>query len=162
MKRLSHSVEYLDFLANHFEHRDWDYTRLHHIKEIKYDKAWDERDNLKFRIKIAFRVVFKKERNPLLKMSTFGKVRLFFYCLMREKQTPDGALNDGNVITYWEETGEYLQMVQPSVGALLVDFLKEEPNNPHAKKITAELDRIMKRFYERDREGLVAGEKASE
>ena len=29
--------------------------------------------------------------------------------------------NEGNVITFWEETGEYLQLMLPSVGLLVAD-----------------------------------------
>lgn len=153
----SKTLEYFDFLANHFEHSDWNYTRLHNIKEIKYSSPVDTRDNFKHRLKLATRFARNKNSNIYGDLSVINRVRMFFYCLKREKQVPDGSLDRGNVITYWEETGEYLQMVQPSVGALVANFLKEDPENKHAKLILAEMERISKAFSKRIKEGDVSG-----
>lgn len=158
MKRIPLSVDYLEFLANHFEHRDWNYTRLHNIKDIKYVRGYDVQNSLKHRFKMAFHFLFRKTTIDFFDTRWWHRFTMFIYCLKRDKNTPDGVLDEGKVITYWEETGEYLQMVQPSVGALLVEFLKEEPDNPHAKLIIAEMDRIMKSFHERGKNGEVTGE----
>jgi hypothetical protein len=81
-------------------------------------------------------------------MSFKERIFMFFYCLKRDKNLPDGSLDEGSIITFWGETGEYLQFVQPSVGDLLVKFLRDQPENPHAIKITEELDRIYELFKE--------------
>jgi hypothetical protein len=39
--------------------------------------------------------------------------------------------------------------MQPTVGSLLVNFLKEEPEHPHAKLITQELERLFERYKRR-------------
>lgn len=66
-----------------------------------------------------------------------------------ERHLPDGDLNEGKIICHWEEDGEYLQMVQPSVGALLAEFLLAEPDNEHARKILAEMQRIEDDYSQR-------------
>lgn len=158
MKRMSKSLEYLDFLANHFAFRDWDYTRLSNIKDIKYTYKHDVRNQWSWRWKSAVSFLLNKPKFSFNR-GLRNRVSMFFYCLKREKNTPDGMLDGGNVITFWEETGEYLNMMQPTVGALLVNFLKEEPEHPHAKLIQAELDRIHKRWKKRIKDGEVTGEK---
>jgi hypothetical protein len=146
---MNESVQYLDDLANHFAHRDWDYTRNHNIKHIRYKD--EERDTLKYRVGRSLRWMFKK--TSYIPSSFKWKLILAFYALKKQDHLPDGHLDGGNVITHWEETGEYLQMVQPSVGALLVNFLKEDPDHKHAKLIIAELDRISNRYSERIKKG---------
>lgn len=145
---MSDAVDNLDFYANHFYPRNWDYTRVHQLKKIRYDSSYDATETFRYRIQRAFRFIFGKAIMST-GFSPYWRVRMFFYALKRDKNLPDGILDGGNVITHWEETGEYLQMVQPSVGALLATFLKEEPENPHAKLIIAELERISDRYSER-------------
>ena len=160
-KKAKKSVEYLDLLANHFEFRDWDYTRNSNIKDIYYTKGNDEYNSWKSRIRQANFWMFGKtpewyaslgEKNSLAK-----RFRMAIYSLKRDRNTPDGILDSGNIITHWEETGEYLSMVQPTVGALLANFLKEESEHPHAKLITKELDRLYKRLSKRWDDGDVTG-----
>lgn len=157
------TLDYLDGLANHFEFRDWDYTRVDHIKSIRYTPEHDYTNKLSHRIKQASYWMFGKtpewyealgEKNSLAK-----RFRMATYCLKRDPNLPDGVLDSGNVITFWEETGEYLNMMQPTVGSLLVTFLKEEPENPHAKLITKELERLHKRYDKRIKDGEVSGER---
>lgn len=159
---MNETVKYFDFLANHFEHSDWNYTRLHNIKDIKYVKGYDKHNELKSRLKMAFHFLFKKTSLDFLDTRWWHRFTMFAYCLKKDKNTPDGVLNEGKVITYWEETGEYLQLVQPSVGALFVDFLREEPENRHAKLIIAEMERIIEGFSKRIKAGEVDGETRSE
>lgn len=151
---MSDVVQYLDDAANHFAHRDWDYTRKHGIKRIQY--ADDKRDTFVYRIARSFRWLTKR---PFIFPTSF-KMTLWLsaYALKRQNNLPDGHLDGGNVIVHWEETGEYLEMVQPSVGALLANFLKDEPENKHAKLIIAELERIWERHIYNIGEGSMSDE----
>lgn len=158
MKRMKKSIEYLEYLSNHFEFRDWDYTRASNIRDIKYTYDYDKRNQIGYRVKMAFRFAFRRSNWWPFEYGLKHRVSMFFYSLKRDRNTPDGILDGGNIITFWEETGEYLTMMQPTVGALLVDFLKAEPDHPHAKIITKELDRLHKRFMKRDKDGEVIGE----
>jgi hypothetical protein len=67
---------------------------------------------------------------------------MFFHAIRRHSNAPDAHLGEGSIITEWVEDGQYIELVQPSVGALLADFLEAEPENEHAKKIAAEIERI--------------------
>jgi hypothetical protein len=158
------AVKYLDLAANHFKHNDWNYTRLSHIKSIRYESEHDKNNKLLSRIKNSLGWLFGPTPD-YVKYLDRGLVRQFktrlgmtIFSLKREQHIPDGVLDDGGVITQWEETGEYLQFVQPSVGSLLAKFLKEDPENPHAKAIIAELERILERYNERILNGEVDGE----
>lgn len=157
MKRVSESLEYLDFLSNHFAFRDWDYTRVSHIKDIRYKREHDVRNQYKYRFRKALKFLFLGDKWWPFGYTMRDRFSMFVYFLKRETNTPDGILDGGNIITFWEETGEYLNMMQPTVGALLVNFLKEEPEHPHAKLIQAELDRIHKRWKKRIKDGEVTG-----
>jgi hypothetical protein len=77
------------------------------------------------------------------------------YLLRREANTPDGILDSGNIITFWEETGEYLNLMQPTVGTLIADFILEDPTNPHAIKINKEITRLHKNYAKRIKAGEV-------
>jgi hypothetical protein len=50
---------------------------------------------------------------------------------------------------YWEETGEYIQMVQPSVGSKIADLLEDRPDDDHSKAIAGEMKRILDRYSAR-------------
>jgi hypothetical protein len=158
----SKGVKALDNLANHFEPRDWDYTRTSHIKEIRYTSGHDPYNKLSHRIKVAAYWMFGKtpEWYSVLgeKNSIYKRLRMATHCLKRELNLPDGILDSGNVITFWEETGEYLNLMQPTVGALLVTFLKEEPEHPHAKLITKEIERLHRRYTNRIKNGEAGSE----
>lgn len=162
--KVSSAVTYLDDMANHFVERDWDYTRASNIESIRYKPEYDYTNKLSYRIKSALRWAFGPTPRFIKELQWGRKEKLRdrftmpFYVLKRDRNLPDGVLDGGNVITLWEETGEYLNLVQPTVGALLATFLKEEPEHPHAKIITAELDRIESRMKERYRTGEMTGE----
>lgn len=64
----------------------------------------------------------------------------FLVSVRKHKNLPDGTVN-GNLI-FWEEDGEYIECVGPTVGEKIADFLEQEPNHPHAIAIAAEINRI--------------------
>ena len=162
MPKKNNTLEYLDALANHFAYRDWDYTRIDHIKSIRYESDHDPHNKLSYRIKQAAWWMFAKTPDWLKQIQKrngpYKRFRMATYALKRDPNIPDGVLDSGNIITFWEETGEYLNLMQPTVGALLVAFLKEEPEHPHAKLITKELERLHKRYDKRIKDGEVSGE----
>lgn len=160
MTKKNKTLEYLDFLANHFEPRDWDYTRKSSIKSIRYQPDQDRRNKFSHRVKDSIMwFISPPEFTKMLDRTWQERLRsrftMPFYLLKRDNNLPDGILDSGNIITFWEETGEYLNLMQPTVGSLLVTFLKEEPEHPHAKLITKELERLHKRFDKRLKDGEV-------
>lgn len=171
-------AHYLRSLATHFVHQPWDYTRVEQvqnpIQRIRYADDWSGYHRIDRRIRRALGGLFKpthafwghfnddKPWYHRLYLSLLSRVVMAWVYLKTDRHLPDGVLDGGGVLTYWEETGEYLQMVQPSVGELLADFLIAEPDHPHAKKILAELGAISERYTARARAGEVDGRGASE
>ena len=148
---VSPAVSYLDWAANVFVHRDWEISSDHHIEAVFYDKKHYHFQSLQYRFKQGFKFLTKtKKHGVIFKMTLRERVSMFFYCLKRDRNLPDVSLDDGNVIAYWRETGEYLQLMQPSVGSLVVNFLKEEPDHPHAKLIIAEVTRLYDEYIATD------------
>lgn len=155
------SVEYLHDLATHFAMRDWVYTRDTGIKHIRYftDTTGHNRfrSRLAWALRGAWNAVFGSSplgsmfRGKRLRERVYWPFVSFMVRVRKGDNRPDGSLNNGSVITHWEEDGEYIQLVQPSVGVLLADFLKAEPDNPHAVAIIAELDRIIADYEKRAR-----------
>lgn len=128
-----------------FERGDWNFQFNHElIDDIRYNP--DPRNKITYRISKAFRWLFtgggKNMRKQLDTGSLRRRVSMFFYALKRDKSQPDGYLNEGGIITHWCEDGQYIELFQPSVGQLIADFLEKSPNNPHAKKIAQEIERI--------------------
>lgn len=125
--------------AEHFQQTDWNYTRdTGRLEAIRYNEPFDA---LPERIKRAVRWLF--ERDAVLgPRGLRERIQFARYALERDKHMPDGVLDNGNIITHWEETGEYLQYVQPSVGSLIADWMDAEPDNPHAIRVAQEMKRI--------------------
>lgn len=65
------------------------------------------------------------------------------------KNLPDGSLGEGSVLTFWEEDGEYFQLVQPTVGSRLSDFLEADPQHPLAQSLAEEVKRLLNSYGER-------------
>lgn len=132
--------------ATHFAPRDWDYTRdLGDLKSIRYS---GRNSALRVRLRMAFRALVKRRADweRMIKVSRWRMVRAH---LRRDNHLPDGVLDGGSIITHWEETGEYLQYVQPSVGELLADLMDAHPDLPEVVAIAAEMKRINDRYAER-------------
>lgn len=157
--------------AGHFSPRDWDWTRKHSIHRILYRNRRHQTrsgktqrfdpSRMPYRVQSAVEGLLRDgrrrvTRNPSELDAMFGKVGLWrmFRTRLTDNNRPDGHLDGGNVIVYWEETGEYLQFVQPTVGLLIADFLEDRPGDAHAQAIAGEMRRIMDRYHER----VVAGE----
>ena len=139
--------------AEHFVHEDWNYTRnLGGLTSIRYDY---EGDTLRGRVKDAWGWLKGKGDN-ILRVLRLGdetllqaRLRQASFALKRDKHLPDGVLDSGGIITVWEETGEYLQYVQPSVGSLIADFMESDPHHPSAIAIAEEMERIQEAYAAR-------------
>lgn len=143
----SEVLRYADQLrqyAEHFEQRDWDYTRnVGDLRPLHFGSRWPH-------IKTALRYLVKGVK-PLgpddpFRVGRWSMVRAAWRGYDHE---PDGVLDNGCIITVWEETGEYLQYIQPSVGSLIADWMEAEPDSPHAALVAAEMKRINDRYGER-------------
>lgn len=91
--------------------------------------------------KAAFRRLIGKsrfDRGPSLK----GAVAYFMVYALRDKALPDATLNNGTVITHWIEDAWYIESVGPTIGEKIADFLENDPDNPYAIAIAAEMNRI--------------------
>ncbi|MFS0887018.1 hypothetical protein [Aeromicrobium sp. 179-A 4D2 NHS] len=170
------AAELLRVFAEHFAARDWAYTREHDIRHIRYDDDFRGYDAPHRRLYRAARrfvprrrgvggrdgllAAFREADREEFAGKPFGAVRakwkslrftflLAKHTLATSKHTPDGVLDNGGVIVQWEETGEYLDLVQPQVGSLIADFLDAEPDNPHARKIAAAMLHFRKSLCDR-------------
>lgn len=159
--------------AEHFVQSDWNYTRLHDIKHIRMEGDYSGYDHparrLARTVPSALGVLLPipgRRRGSLARMlfperdlrsRLIGAWATLRVGLRTQTHRPDGVLDGGNVITGWEETGEYLQFVQPSVGSKIADFLESCPDHPHAQAIAVEMDRIIKAYAQRCEVGEVDG-----
>lgn len=139
-----HFANQLREYATHFEMRDWNYTREHDIVTLRYTRFGSRvRDVAKYTSRHLARKLRREtdnlERITGIKGSLGGTIRSHW---RYHNALPDGVLDDGAIITHWEETGEYLQYVQPSVGALLADLMDAHPDLPEVQAIANEMKRI--------------------
>lgn len=148
-------VKDFKFMANLFA-SEWDYTRNHHLKSIRYEDEYNPYDKFSNRLKHALECLYR--RDGVFASELFGpwtmknRLSLALHSIKRDDNLPDGSLAGGKIITYWEEDGEYLQLIQPSVGSLIADFLEQEPENPHAILIVKEMERIRRNYVKRLKE----------
>lgn len=124
--------------ATHFAQRDWNYTRHHKVRSLHFESL---SERVKDVLSASVRGMFgrKSSLDKMLKQTWMSKA---LGCWRYHNHLPDGALDNGAILTFWEETGEYLQLVQPSVGALVGDLMVAHPHLPEVKAIAAELKRI--------------------
>ena len=161
MTKPSNAVKNLKFYSNLFDRDPWKFTTEDHITQIRYTKEHDPHNRLSIRIKQAFSWLFstKKgfrqffEETRLQALRT--RLRMFAYSLKRDTNLPDGVVAGGAIITFWAEDGEYLELVQPSVGSLLADFLIAEPEHPHAKLIIKELNKIQRNKKKEEKDAVL-------
>jgi hypothetical protein len=133
--------------------RDWNYTRESDIRHIRMRGDWSGYNHPIRRLGRFLRDYVRRGddwcsregrriawRHPLIHAQV---------TLSTETHMPDGVLDGGAIITHWEETGEYLQYVQPSVGALLADLMDAHPDLPEVQAIADEMKRINDGYGER-------------
>lgn len=173
-KNREKAAKYLRSTATHFVERDWNYTRKTNLKRIRYKDEWQGSGSLWGRLKMTkfllvgsrksslHQELFRREKGWWTLPRLWHHVRAALIVGMgTDKHLPDGQLDNGNILVYWEETAEYIQVVQPSVGELLSNFLLEEPDHPHAVLIANEIDRILKGYSARAKAGEVSGRKSA-
>ena len=132
--------------AGHFALRDWEYTRnTGDLHSVRYDLP---EDSPLGRLRRALGWLLKPQP-AFAKGWGPNRFYMFAHVIKRDRHLPDGMLDGGGILTFWEETGEYLQYVQPSVGLLLADWMDAEPDSPHAQKVAAEMKRIYDGYCER-------------
>lgn len=141
--------------ATHFEMRDWRYTRHTRIRHIRLVDDWSGYDHP---VRRLGRFVKRFTGRDQVERDVFGArfPMAWKHPLVAARTTlwpspnlPDGALDGGGIITHWEETGEYLQYVQPSVGALLADLMDAHPDLPEVRAIANEMRRINDDYADR-------------
>lgn len=133
--------------ATHFAPRDWCYTRASDIRHIRLRGDWSGYDHPLRRVRRWLAPYFRLRTSSWVESA--GRRLAWRHPLIHaravlrtEPHLPDGVLDGGAVITHWEETGEYLQYVQPSVGALLADLMDAHPDLPEVEAIAVEMKRI--------------------
>ena len=151
-------VAALRMYAGHFYPRDWNYSRSRAgIKRIQYETDL----NLWGRFKDACGWLIGKHDNLVtwgyptgIFQLWKGRWHMFTYVLKVETNLPDGTLDDGKIITFWEEDGEYLNLMQPTVGLLVADLLDADPNDTadvtaKQKAVRDELNRLQTNYASR-------------
>lgn len=135
--------------AEHFVQSDWNYTRDTGIHSIRYTDEKVPHERLRNRVRQCLRELTRRRNDDLDRMIEVPRLSMALHYLKRDRNEPDGVLDNGSIITHWEETGEYLQYVQPSVGSLIADWMEAEPDNPHAALVAAEMKRINDAYGQR-------------
>jgi hypothetical protein len=141
--------------ATHFEMRDWCYTRdLGDLRPIRHGSSLP---HLKRAIGYLVRGTSNIFPEESMRPSRWAMAKAAWRA---RGNAPDGILDGGSIITFWEETGEYLQYVQPSVGALLADLMDAHPDLPEVVAIASEMKRINDDYGRRIRSGDPEGDDA--
>lgn len=143
-------LNYVEFVATKFEasRKGWVYSRdMGDLEHIRYRSDYTGPNHWTKRLRRAFDLKHLLGRDSIsrglgispagLKDRWLTAATWIEVSLKKEKNLPDGIIN--GIPTNWEEDGEYLTALQPRVGAKVIEFLRAEPENPHAKAILAEM-----------------------
>lgn len=129
---------------------DWDYTRnVGSLRRLVYD---DPTQRVTTRLRSAARTLTGRFDDFGLGVSRWALARVQ---LRRPTSLPDGTVGAGRILVLWEEDGEYVQLMQPTVGTLIADWLDDQPDNPHAVRVAQELQAIADRYTTRATAGDV-------
>lgn len=148
-ERVHAMADQLRQYATHFEMRDWNYTRHIKVKHIRYEGDWSGYDHPVRRLGRLIHDFVPRKPDGLRDMVGMGRWWAWRHplvsartALRTQAHLPDGHLDNGGILTQWEETGEYLQYVQPSVGALIADLMDAHPDLPEVHAVADEMKRI--------------------
>lgn len=141
-------IAWAEFVATKFSKNaeGWKYSRnLSGLKHIRYVTDYTGYNHWTKRVRRAFDwkhltgrdSLSKMFRKPGLKNNFWNAVAWIRVSLQKSNNLPDGQIN--GIITHWEEDGEYIALFQPRVGVKVLDFLKADPTNPHARAILDEM-----------------------
>lgn len=140
---------WFEHVATKFQNsRDgWIYTRdLGDLLHIRHRSDFTGYQHWTKRIKRVFvEAVFNKKQGGVFGdfPSTFAEKLAYSKVILRkDANRPDGRISNAGILTHWEEDGEYIVLMGPTVGVKVLDFLKAEPDNEHAKAILAEMHRV--------------------
>lgn len=127
-------------------YRGWEYTRdTGNLKYVRFKTDTTLYNSFWNRLKRGLRgsTLSTSIFGPkTIKEKFLGRVAWFWVSIKPERHLPDGVVNGGSIITFWEEDGEYITVFGPTVGMKVLEFLKSEPDNQHAKEILAEMTRV--------------------
>jgi hypothetical protein len=136
-------------LATHHDHgAGWVYTRdTGDLEHIRYRHDYTGYHTFRRRLKRALNLKMLFGSDSISRALGFGwtpsrALTWIQVSLRKEKNLPDGIIKGGSVITFWEEDGEYIETVGPTIGEKVADFLEQDPENPHAQSIAAEIRRV--------------------
>lgn len=146
-------LKWVEFVATKFDanHIGWTYKRgTESIKRIRYSRDnqgcnhWTKRAKRMVRDCNPVRYFqFQEKVHPMFRRERTLKAYLLNFRVSYEvhwklpNNLPDGTIN--GIITHWEEDGEYIAAFQPRVGMKVLEFIKDNPENPYAQAIVAEM-----------------------
>lgn len=146
------SAEILKARATHHDHGEgWIYSRDSlGLEAMYYEHTRTGYDHWTQRLKRALKISELLGHDGLSKQLGWQPRNLkdywyqarahFTINFFRSRSLPDGQIN-GNPV-HWEEDGEYIECVGPTIGVKVAEFLENEPNNPYAVAIAEEMNRI--------------------
>ena len=141
-------LKWADFVASKFSqnHEGWVYRDgAEGIKHIRYKSDYTDYNHWTKRITRAFdwkHLLGTDQVSKAFPAKTpsqrfWGAWGWIVVNLRKDKNLPDGTIN--GIITHWQEDGQYIAFFQPRVGMKVLDFLREDPDNPHAQAIFEEM-----------------------
>ncbi len=148
-------LEWVRFVATKFQRNveGWTYSRdkgdLEHIRYKSDHTGYNAfhrrlRRSLSSESKFMRQLGFLGSRDAWYKKPyhwLLSRYARFVVYIRKDDNLPDGLVN-GSIITHWEEDGEYIVMMGPTVGVKVLDFLEAEPDNVHAQAILAKMRRV--------------------
>lgn len=145
-------LEWAESVATKFQvSRDgWYYTRdLGDLERIRYKSDHTGYNSFWRRLKRALNVKMLLGTDSL-SMQIFGKRKpslkrawvWFVVSMEKDKNLPDAVIGNAAIICHWEEDAEYITLFGPTVGKIIIDWMKANPEDETVKKILKEQHRL--------------------
>lgn len=146
-------LEFFEFVADKFADNHGEGWSLsggnENFKHIRYKSDQEGYESFWNRVKRAVRFYFKatpflgEEPSYTWLMHPIGRAKIAYKVHIKpDSHTPDVFINGGSILAHWAEDGEYIMLMSPTVGRIVLEMLQNEPNSEYSERILEEMTRI--------------------
>ena len=137
------------------EDENWQYSRDTRVTRIRFKDQFEGYDHPWRRIK-RWAEEYRFWRKPKNFLEEMGRDIAWKHPiihakgdLLTERHIPDGSLMNDGIIVFWEEYGEYIQLIQPQVGDLIAALLRAHPTLPEVQAVVEKILSIQEDYRTR-------------
>ena len=137
-------LEWAEFVATKFVSNTEGWTRTRNLGSLEHIRYREDYTGYNVWWRRLYRGIrgskgLAKEFRP---RGLMGRWVWFLVSIEKDNHLPDNVVNKGSIICHWEEDAEYITFFGPTIGTTVIEWIRSDPENEHAKRILAEMRRV--------------------